>query len=360
MERDAPGRLARTALPVVAVLVLAGSLAATLAVAGDTLGYDFRAYHQAIVRLLDRQRLYDMSYTQTGGFGLFYYPPTFAPFLVPFGFIGESLAIGIWIASSIVAFLVGVAILPVSRAVRWWVVLLAGLSFPFVYGVKLGQVGPILFLLMSIGWHWLDSPVRLGTSGALGAAIKLQPGLILVWALLTRRIRAVVVGALVLAVVAAIATLLAGTEAWTDFLTLLRTVSDPITTPHNFTPGAVAYQLGVSAGVATVIQVVSTVLALVLVLAAIRWASDEASYLGTVVATQLVSPILWDHYATLLLLPVAYLLAAGRWWALAIPLATAWPLVGLTPPAVYPLAFWITLVAVLLVGARAQRGMAPE
>ena len=29
----------------------------------------------------------------------------------------------------------------------------------------------------------------------------------------------------------------------------------------------------------------------------------------------------------LLLLPVAYLLAAGRWWALAIPLATAVPLV---------------------------------
>jgi hypothetical protein len=160
--------------------------------------------------------------------------------------------------------------------------------------------------------------------------------------------------------VAVIATLLAGTGAWTDFLTLLRTVSDPITTPHNFTPGAVAYQLGVPADVATVIQVASTVLVLVLVLAAIRWATDEASYLATVVATQLVSPILWDHYATLLLLPVAYLLAAGRWWALAIPLATAWPLVGFTPPAVYPLAFWITLVAVLLVGARAQRGMAPE
>ncbi len=359
MERDAPARLARTALPVVAVLVFAGSLAATLAVAGDTLGYDFRAYHQAMVRLFHGEPLYDMSYTQTGGFGLFYYPPTFAPLLVPFGFIGESLAIGTWIALSIVAFLGGVAILPVSRAVRWWIVLLAGLSFPFVYGVKLGQVGPILLLLMAIGWRWIDSPTRLGASGAIGAAIKLQPGLILLWALLTRRMQAVVVGALVLAAVAVVATLLAGTGAWTDFLTLLRTVSEPITTPHNFTPGAVAYQLGVPASVATVIQVASTVLVLVLVLAAIRWATDEASYLATVVATQLVSPILWDHYATLLLLPVAYLLAAGRWWALAIPLATAWPLVRLTPPAAYPLAFWITLVAVLLVGARARRSVVP-
>ena len=34
--------------------------------------------------------------------------------------------------------------MPVSRTVRWWIVLLAGLSWPFAYAVKLGQVGPIL------------------------------------------------------------------------------------------------------------------------------------------------------------------------------------------------------------------------
>jgi alpha-1,2-mannosyltransferase len=359
IDRDAPARLARTALPIVAVLVFVGSLALTLRFAGDTLGYDFRAYHQAIVRLFDGQPLYDMSYTGTGGFGLFYYPPTFAPLLIPFGFVAEAPAIAIWITLSIVAFVVGAAILPVSRAVRWWIVLLAGLSFPFVYGVKLGQVGPILLLLMAIGWRWLDSPGRLGASGALGAAIKLQPGLILVWALLTRRFRAVLIGAVVLVVLAVIATLLAGLGAWTDFLTLVRTVSDPITTPHNFTPGAVAYQLGIPSGLAATIQVGSTLLVVVFVLVAIRWATDEASYLGTVVATQLVSPILWDHYATLLLLPVAYLLAAGRWWALVIPLATAWPLVGVTPPVIYPLVFWLTLVAVLVVGVRARRRAAP-
>jgi hypothetical protein len=152
-----------------------------------------------------------------------------------------------------------------------------------------------------------------------------------------------------------VATLMAGPSAWTDFLTLVRTVSDPITTPHNFTPGAVAYQLGAPAGLASAIQVASMVLVVALVLAAIRWSTAEASYLATVVATQLLSPILWDHYAALLLLPVAYLLAAGRWWAVLIPLATAWPLVNITPPIVYPLAFWITLVAVVVVGARARR-----
>ncbi|MGP1673950.1 MAG: hypothetical protein ACTS8Z_01890, partial [Candidatus Limnocylindrales bacterium] len=153
---------------------------------------------------------------------------------------------------------------------------------------------------------------------------------------------------------AALATILVGPSAWTDFLTLLRTVSEPITTEHNFTPGAVAYQLGVPAATASLVQLVSTVGVIGIFLAAIRLATGEASYLVTVVASQLVSPIVWDHYAMLLLLPVAYLLSAGRWWAVAVPLVTAWPLVGVTPPVVYPIVFWVTLVATFMVGRAAR------
>jgi hypothetical protein len=85
MDTPALGRTARAALPIVSILSFTLGLAATLAVAGDTLGFDFLAYHQAAARLLAGHPLYDMSYTQTGGFGLFYYPPTFAPFLLPVG-----------------------------------------------------------------------------------------------------------------------------------------------------------------------------------------------------------------------------------------------------------------------------------
>ncbi len=355
MDRDALDRLGRTALPVVAILSFIVGVGATLAAAGETLGYDFLAYHAAAVRLIDGQALYDMSYTSTGGFGLFYYPPTFAPFLLPLGLLSASAATWAWIGGSLAAFVVGVGVMPVSRTIRWWTLLLAGWSFPFVYAVKLGQVGPVLFLAFAIGWRWLDDPIRLGASGAIGAAVKLQPGLILVWALLTRRFRAVAVGTLVLVALAVVATALAGISAWSDFLTLLRAVSDPITTEHNFTPGAVAYQLGAPAGLASLIQLASTVGVVVAFLAAIRWSTAEASYLVAVIASQLISPILWDHYAMLLLLPVAYLLSAGRWWALAIPLVTAWPLVDVTPPAVYPIVFWVTLVLTFGVGRSAVR-----
>lgn len=358
---DVAGRLGRSALPIVATLAFGSGVGATIAVAGDTLGYDFLAYHAAAVRLLDGAPLFDMSFTESGGFGLFYYPPTFALLILPFGSLSAATATWAWIVGSLAAFLAGVAVLPVSRTVRWWIVLLAGVSFPFVYAVKLGQVGPLLFLTFAIGWRWLDDPVRLGASGAVGAVVKLQPGLILVWAVLTRRFRAVAVGTVVLVVLAVVATLLAGVGSWSDFLTLIRTVSDPIATDQNLTPGAVAFQFGVPAATAVVVQLTSTVAALLALVAAIRWSTAEASYLVAVVASQLVSPILWDHYAMLLLLPVAYLLAAGRWWALAIPLITAWPLVGLTPAVAYPVVFWLTLLATLAIGRAARRAeLAPE
>jgi alpha-1,2-mannosyltransferase len=349
------GRLGRAALPIVAILSFVLGLFVGIAGAGDTLGFDFLAYHQAAVRVLDGQPLYDMTFQQTGGFGLFYYPPTFAPLVLAFGWLSPDAAVRLWAVLLVAASLLAIAVLPVSRAVRWWILLLAGLSFPYIYAVKLGQVGPLLLLTFAIGWRWLDEPIRLGASGALGAAIKIQPGLVLVWALLTKRFRAVLVGAVVLLGLATAATLLAGPGAWSDFLTLVRTVSDPITTPHNFTPGAVAYQAGVPAGIAGLVQVSSTVVAVAVWLAAIRWATPEASYLATVIVSQLVSPILWDHYAVLLLLPVAYLLSAGRWWALVVPLATSWPLVDVTPPVVYPLAFWGTLLATVAVGYRSSR-----
>jgi len=134
--------------------------------------------------------------------------------------------------------------------------------------------------------------------------------------------------------------------------TILRNVSDPITTPHNFTPGAVAYQLGASAVVATWIQVISSVAVLVVVVLAALRASAAASFLATVVASQLLSPVLWDHYAMLLLLPVAFLLDRRQWWSAAIPLATSVFIIGIAPPVAYPIAFWVALVAVLAVGLR--------
>jgi alpha-1,2-mannosyltransferase len=303
--------------------------------------------------VLAGERLYDPSIEQTGGFGLFYYPPPFVFAILPLAPLDSTVATWLWAGLSAAAFLVGVWLMPVAGSVRWLTLLLAGLSWPVAYAFKLGQVGPLLFLLFAVGWRWLDRPGALGGSAAAGAIVKIQPGLILGWALLTRRWRAVAIGAAVLLVAAVAATLtMGGFGVWTDYVALLRNVSDPISTPHNFTPGAVAYQLGVPTGVAATIQLACSAAAVaVVVIAAIR-ASAAASYLAAATASQLLSPVLWDHYAMLLLLPVAWLVARGQRWAVAIPLSAAVFLIGITPPIAYPAAFWLTLLAVLAVGVR--------
>jgi hypothetical protein len=339
-------------LPVPAVAVAFLSIAAILASAGDTLGYDYQAYVRAGQRILDGQRLYDPAVDLAGGFAVYLYPPPFAIAMVPFAALPEGIGQSLWLGLLISAFLAGVAAMPVSRDVRWAVLLLGGVDWPVLYGLKLGQVSPLLFLTFVLAWRWLDRPSVVGTTSAVGTIIKVQPALLLVWAALTRRWKAAMVGVALLAVAGLASTLVVGVTAWADYGSLIGRVSSPVTTPHNFTPGAIAFQLGATETAATAVQYVSIAATLLAVLVAVRYATPEASLLTTVTASQLLSPLLWDHYAIVLLLPTAYLLNRGHWWAVVIPLVTSLPLVGLTPPLGYPVLFWVSLLAPAIAGRR--------
>jgi hypothetical protein len=199
----------------------------------------------------------------------------------------------------------------------------------------------------------------LGASAAMGLAIKLQPGLLLAWAALTRRWSAVAWGLVVLAVMGALSLAVTGPNAWFDYVALIRQITDPVTTEHNVTPGTVAHALGLPVEAATALQVAVVVGALAAMVLSTRWVRPTASYLVAVSASQLISPVLWDHYAMLLLLPTAWLLAERQRWSVAIPLATSLPLIWVTPPLVYPLAFGVALVATLIVGGRVREQPTP-
>lgn len=345
-------RLRVAALPAVAVLALVVVVAAASisSAAAGTLGFDFLSYDLAVRRFFDGGVLYDQSFDYTGAFGLFYYPPPFVIFAAPLALLDPTVAAWIWTAALVGAFGWAVAILPVDLRTRWLILLLGGISWPLVYAIKLGQVGPILLVTFAIGWRWMDRPWRLGAATAVGTAIKIQPALVFAWALVTGRRRAVVTGVVVLAILALIATLVAGPSSWIDQATLLARVSRPIDTPHNMTPGRLAFEAGLGQGVAWAIQLANWGFVAVIVLVAMLRCSAVGSYMAVVVATQLVSPILWDHYALVLLLPAAWLISRGHRWAVLIPLATSIVFVGAIPPVAYPLAYWVTLVAVVREG----------
>jgi hypothetical protein len=331
---------ARGLAPVLVVGLLLLTTGAVLASAGETLGYDYQAYAHAAQRLLDGRPLYDPNVDIAGGFAIYLYPPPFALAVVPFTLLPGSLGTRAWLGALVAAFLVGTAILPVRPGVRWAIVLLAALSLPFLYSVKLGQVGPLLYLCFAIGWRSLDRPLALGLAVAAGALTKVQPALLFAWMMLTRRWRALLVGLVACGAAALLATLVTGVATWTDYAALLGRVSEPVTTPKNMTPGAIAWRAGASLEVATALQWAVAAATLAITLFAWLRRDPATGFVVGVVASQVLSPLLWDHYAMLLLLPVALLLERRQRWAIVIPLVTWLPV-----DALYPLAFGVCLVA---------------
>jgi alpha-1,2-mannosyltransferase len=345
-------RVARVALPALALTITGAYVALVVARASYTFAFDYLAYDAAARRLLEGAPLYDTSFTSTGQFGLFYYPPSFILGVLPFVAFSPTVASWVWLAATLVATGLAVALMPVRPYVRWLVLLLAGVSWPFLFAVKVGQVGPFLLLAFAAGWRWLDRQTVVGIVAAVGAAIKLQPGLLIVWLALTRRWRGLAVALGVGLAIGAVTTFVVGPGAWADFVTLTLRVGNATTSSQNFSPGSTAYFMGASLLAAQLVQLAWIVGVLALVVLAARLVSAESSYLLTAVASQIVSPILWDHYALVLLLPVAWLLQRRYWWAALIPLSQSAVLLDVTPPVGYLAGYVLALVALFILGRR--------
>ena len=146
----------------------------------------------------------------------------------------------------------------------------------------------------------------------------------------------------------------AGLWDWAGFVTLLRSLSNAVTVDTNMALGATLHSLGLDAGTAGTIQAINTVAILAVVVGAALWLPRTPGFLVAVLASQLVSPIVWSHYALLLLLPVAWLLDRRQWWAAIIPAVHIWILLPFVPNWTYAAAFYGTLVVLLVVGWRSR------
>jgi hypothetical protein len=321
---ESPGRagprLAGALVPIGSLMLLVLMLGTVLASAGKTLGYDYTCYEAAARHLLDGAPIYDNAFSINVGTcpGTYTYPPPFAVVLVPWLVFGGAAA-GLWCVAMTACFVAGAALLPVRRDVRWVVIIVAALDWPLLYAVKLGQVEPLLFLAFAAAWRWMDRPAVVGLATALGALVKVQPGVLGVWAIATHRYRAAAAAIAAGLVAAGAATVFTGLAAWGTYADLVRGLGGTYSTAHNFAPGAVLHMAGASDALASAGQIASVAVAVAALLIAYRWASPVASLQVTIVVSQLLSAPLRDHYAVLLLLPVAWLLARGRYWAALIP-----------------------------------------
>jgi hypothetical protein len=348
------------AIAAAAILAVVGAyMAFGLMTASTTLGCDFLAYFNASVHWVQHAPIYDLTVASTGTCGTYQYPPTFVLLAAPFSVFGFDVGNWLWIAALIAAWAIGTALLPVRPTTRWMVLLLGAIGWPLIFGVRIGQVTPFLYLVFAVAWRNLDRPPALGVSIAIGALLKLQPGILGLWLLVNREWRAigyaVVTGAIVVAAAAVV-----GLWDWVGFFTLLRSLTNAVTVDTNMALGATLHSLGLDAGVAGTIQTVNTVAILGLVVAAGLWLPRTPAFLIAVLASQLISPIVWSHYALLLLLPVAWLLDRRQWWAAVIPAVHIWILLPFVPNWTYAAAFYGTLIALWVVGWQSRRDAPPD
>lgn len=263
------------------------------------------------------------------------HPPTAVLLGIPFAGLRFADAFALWNVSSLVFLVasVGLIVRELRLPFSLWDVLpaiaLLLLCYPFWHQMVHGQLNLLLLLLLTGAWtadrnghpHWA------GTLVAAATAIKLFPGFVFVYFLLRREWSAIRTGLLALVGFTALTAIILGPEAYRSyFLEVLPRTSQWRSEWPNLSLSGIWFKLFDSsnhlppieiqslayAPVLTLLGAISTMLAVTANLAMkarqLRSAQGgDLLFALTVIGMLLVSPITWDHYLLLLILPVALL-----------------------------------------------------
>jgi hypothetical protein len=232
----------------------------------------------------------------------FCYPPVILWLAVPLGALPEPVAEAIWA----VLLFAGVALALRLVGLRDWRCYgIALLSVPVLKGVTTGNVTLLLVLLVAVAWRYRDSrwacPLALGI--AVGLKLILWP--LLVWLIATRRFRSTVVAVAVAVVSVMGSWALIGFQGLREYPQLLHVMDEAFAFKY-VSVSALAVSLGAPEHLAHTLQyVVGLALIASGAVIAMRGDGDRRSFSVMVIATFVLTPIVWDKNLTLLFIPMA-------------------------------------------------------
>ena len=333
-----------SALAVIGLLWLLAGLA--FLPGGEGWGYDYRAYADAAERLAESGSLYqaetlDGPY-RPGPYGLYMYAPPLGLAIGPLASIELDTAIVIWFLLHGLALAAACALMPVERWIKLAAFGVAALSLAVLRDFALGNVSVLLLLPLAAAWRWLDRPagaiaqaLAMAVRPTLGAAARVAAAATPVACRgldHRRRTRAHRADACHSWASRATATTspscatLAASRAWPRTMTSAPACwSSASTEPSPTLALLVGYGLGIAA------------------IALSLRRDRELGFVVTASASLLLSPLLWDHYFAMLVLPAAFLAARGRTWGLVLPLLTWLP--GPLLPFVALAGVWLPFLA---------------
>jgi hypothetical protein len=175
---------------------------------------------------------------------------------------------------------------------------------PTATAVGLGTISPLLAFLLAVLWRFRDRDrVAVPVLAALVLA-KLFLWPVGLWLLFTRRFRSVV-GAVLMSVGAVlVASLPLGLDQLTQYAKLLRSLSG-VEGPTSFSLLSIGEGITSSSVFGTGLMVVAGIVAIYAIIRAARARDDERAFRLSIVAALATSPIVWNHYLVLLVVPLA-------------------------------------------------------
>jgi Glycosyltransferase family 87 len=288
--------LGAAAISVVALLSLAGT---------DSLGWDFRyTYLRAAERVLDGGSPYPELDDEVLASGRAYvYPPQLAVALAPLSGLPEDVVVWLAFATALASLIGALALLGV-RDLRCYAAVLAWGSTS--NALEMTNITAFLVLAVACVWRYRTTMWPLATALGLAVATKLFLWPLAVWALATRRDRALV-RTIVLGVTVVFASWAAiGFEDLTRYPELLKRFSEVQGETNSYSVSAIVVALG---GSSLAGQVVTVLVGGPLLVASVyfgrRALDDERSFIAAVGAALLLTPVAWLHYYVLLAVPLA-------------------------------------------------------
>lgn len=243
----------------------------------------------------------------------FPYPAGAAVLLAPLGALSFHAAAAVWSALLIASMLGALWIL---RVRDWRVLAIVVTSAPILSSIRLGTFTPVLVLLLAVAWRWRDR--KWVSGGALGAGICLKLLLwpLVAWFVASRRYAAAAIAAFGATLVTLVAWAAIGFEGLADYPELLRKLADVVAV-RSLSLVALGAAVGLPRGVADLIPWIAGLGLLALVVIAARRKDDRLSFSLAVLAAIALTPIVWLHYFSLLVVPVAIYRPRFAWvWVL--------------------------------------------
>lgn len=257
-----------------------------------------------------------------------YLPPFSLPLLLPFGFIPKQIAVEIWTALLFAAIVLGIAILNkyfhLNTKQLCTLIGISAISAPVYESLRIGQVGPFLFLSMVLCMVALrkNKPILAGLS-LIGMLFKPQELVPFVLFLLgTGRYKPIIVLGIAVAILSGVAYMFIGIDGYKDYIDLMAAMRSNSMMSAELTPTIRGQLLKLFPTHADAIGVVGTVIMLAgwsAIFLIGRNLKESEHWLEDGLAAWLpfsvVTAMYWHYYDMLVLMPALIALGTRGHWA---------------------------------------------